>query len=66
MQWSINFFHHKAKEWLGHMDRAAASGLTGHRCYAARQSQIYSQLAAHAEDSFGKMINIHPTEMTVG
>ena len=43
------------------MDRAIASGLTGHRCYAARQSQIYSQLVAHTEDSFRKMINNHPS-----
>ncbi|KAG1863518.1 hypothetical protein DFJ58DRAFT_724933 [Suillus subalutaceus] len=56
MQWSINFFKHQAKQWLGHMHNATAAGLTGHTCYAARQSHIYDQLAAHAEDSFRKMI----------
>ncbi|KAG1721118.1 hypothetical protein EDB19DRAFT_2029710 [Suillus lakei] len=56
MQWSINFFKHRAKQWLGHMRDATSAGLTGHTCYAARQSHIYDQLAAHAEDSFRKMI----------
>jgi hypothetical protein len=54
MQWSINFF--RAKQWLGHMRDATSAGLTGHTCYATRQSHIYDQLAAHAEDSFCKMI----------
>ncbi|KAG1796924.1 uncharacterized protein HD556DRAFT_1441099 [Suillus plorans] len=56
MQWSINFFNHRAKQWLGHMRNATSAGLTGHTCYAARQSHIYEQLAAHAEDSFRKML----------
>ncbi|KAG1732337.1 hypothetical protein EDB19DRAFT_1640236, partial [Suillus lakei] len=56
MQWSINFFKHRAKQWLGHMRNATSAGLTGHTCYAAQQSHIYDQLAAHAEDSFHKMI----------
>ncbi|KAG2127671.1 hypothetical protein DEU56DRAFT_758558 [Suillus clintonianus] len=56
MQWSINFFNHRAKQWLGHMRNATSAGLTGHACYAARQSHIYEQLAAHAEDSFQKML----------
>ncbi|KAG1720292.1 hypothetical protein EDB19DRAFT_1836061 [Suillus lakei] len=56
MQWSINFFHHRAKQWLSHMHNATSAGLTGHTCYAAQQSHIYDQLAAHAEDSFRKMI----------
>ncbi|KAG1720913.1 uncharacterized protein EDB91DRAFT_1256780 [Suillus paluster] len=56
MQWSINFFNHKAKQWLSHMDTATSAGLTGHTCYAARQSHIYHQLAGHAEDTFRKMI----------
>ncbi|KAG1870277.1 hypothetical protein DFJ58DRAFT_723174 [Suillus subalutaceus] len=56
MQWSINFFKHQAKQWLGHMHNATAAGLTGHTCYAAQQSHIYDQLVAHAEDSFCKMI----------
>ncbi|KAG2029394.1 hypothetical protein BDR03DRAFT_827632, partial [Suillus americanus] len=55
MQWSINFFKHRAKQWLGHMRDATSAGLTGHTCYAARQSHIYDQLVAHAEDSFRKM-----------
>ncbi|KAG1722233.1 hypothetical protein EDB19DRAFT_1645906, partial [Suillus lakei] len=56
MQWSINFFNHRAKQWLGHMHNATSAGLTRHTCYAAQQSHIYDQLAAHAEDSFQKMI----------
>ncbi|KAG1882239.1 hypothetical protein F4604DRAFT_1921982 [Suillus subluteus] len=56
MQWSINFFKHRAKQWLGHMHNATSAGLTGHTCYAARQSHIYDQLASHAEDSFRKLI----------
>ncbi|KAG1724931.1 hypothetical protein EDB19DRAFT_1833998 [Suillus lakei] len=56
MQWSINFFKHRAKQWLGHMRDTTSAGLTGHTCYAAQQSHIYDQLAAHAEDSFRKMI----------
>ena len=63
MQWCIDFFHHKAKEWLCHMETAASAGKTGHECYAARQSQIYHQLAAHAEDSFGKVITIRRPEV---
>ncbi|KAG2105107.1 uncharacterized protein F5147DRAFT_775427 [Suillus discolor] len=35
MKWSINFFNHKAKEWLGHMANATSAGLTRHTCYAA-------------------------------
>ncbi|KAG2030892.1 hypothetical protein BDR03DRAFT_877264, partial [Suillus americanus] len=35
MQWSINFFNHRAKQWLGHMDNATSAGLTRHTCYAA-------------------------------
>ncbi|KAG1882456.1 hypothetical protein F4604DRAFT_1879500 [Suillus subluteus] len=62
MQWSINFFNHKAKQWLGHKDNAASTGLTGHACYAARQSQIYHQLAAHAADSFQKIIPVTQPE----
>ncbi|KAG1830857.1 hypothetical protein EV424DRAFT_1470239 [Suillus variegatus] len=56
MQWSINFFTHRAKQWLCHMHNATSAGLTGHTCYAARQSHIYDLLAAHAEDAFRKMI----------
>ncbi|KAG1722296.1 hypothetical protein EDB19DRAFT_1645857, partial [Suillus lakei] len=56
MQWSINFFNYRAKQWLSHMHNATSPGLTGHTCYAARQSHIYDQLAVHAEDSFWKMI----------
>ncbi|KAG2076469.1 hypothetical protein BDR04DRAFT_960375, partial [Suillus decipiens] len=52
MQWSINFFKHRAKQWLSHMCDATSAGLTGHTCHAAQQSHIYDQLAAHAEDSF--------------
>ncbi|KAG1865681.1 hypothetical protein C8R48DRAFT_540866, partial [Suillus tomentosus] len=55
MKWSINFFNHKAKEWLGHMANITSAGLTRHTCYAPRQSHIYHQLAAHAEDSFWKL-----------
>ncbi|KAG1837563.1 hypothetical protein DFJ58DRAFT_846405 [Suillus subalutaceus] len=62
MQWSINFFNHKAKQWLGHKDNAVSTGLTGHACYAARQSQIYHQLAAHAADSFRKIILVTQLE----
>jgi hypothetical protein len=63
MQWCIDFFYHKAKEWLCHTETAASAGKTGHECYAARQSQIYNQLAAHAEDSFGKVITIRRPEV---
>ncbi|KAG2033074.1 hypothetical protein BDR03DRAFT_872783, partial [Suillus americanus] len=35
MQWSINFFKHRAKQWLGHIHNATSAGLTGHTCYAA-------------------------------
>ncbi|KAG2048430.1 hypothetical protein BDR06DRAFT_895550 [Suillus hirtellus] len=56
MQWMINFFKHKAKQWLAHMDNAALNEMTGHACYAARQSQIYHDLARHAADLFGKLI----------
>ncbi|KAG1740442.1 uncharacterized protein EDB91DRAFT_1082000 [Suillus paluster] len=56
MQWSINFFNHKAKQWLSHMDTATSAGLTRHTCYAAQQSHIYHQLAGHAEDTFWKMM----------
>ncbi|KAG1726917.1 hypothetical protein EDB19DRAFT_1643270 [Suillus lakei] len=35
MQWSINFFNHRVKQWLGHMHNATSAGLTGHTCYAA-------------------------------
>ncbi|KAG2113783.1 uncharacterized protein F5147DRAFT_650200 [Suillus discolor] len=58
MQWSINFFTYKAKQWLSLMDNATSTGLTGHACYAARQCHIYQQLAAHAAESFQKMIPV--------
>ncbi|KAG1844305.1 hypothetical protein C8R48DRAFT_780368 [Suillus tomentosus] len=54
MQWSVNFFTYKAKQWLSLMDNATYTGLTGHACYAARQCHIYRQLAAHAAESFRK------------
>ncbi|KAG2111303.1 uncharacterized protein F5147DRAFT_573626, partial [Suillus discolor] len=57
MQWSINFFDRRAKQWLSHMHNATSAGLTGHTCYAARQSHIYHQLAAHAENAFRTMID---------
>lgn len=56
MQWSINFFKHRAKQWLSHMHNTTSAGLTGHTSYAARQSHIYNQLAAHAEHSFRNII----------
>ncbi|KAG2069741.1 hypothetical protein BDR04DRAFT_1020842, partial [Suillus decipiens] len=34
-QWSMNFFKHRAKQWLGHMHNARSAGLTRHTCYAA-------------------------------
>ncbi|KAG2056185.1 hypothetical protein BDR06DRAFT_827646, partial [Suillus hirtellus] len=34
MQWSVNFFTYKAKQWLSLMDNATYTGLTGHVCYA--------------------------------
>ncbi|KAG2073705.1 hypothetical protein BDR04DRAFT_1009770, partial [Suillus decipiens] len=55
MQWSINFFNHKAKQWLSLIDDAASNGLTGHACYAAQQAHIYNQLATHAAYSFCKI-----------
>jgi len=36
MQWCIDFFYHKAKEWLCHMETATSAGKTGHECYVAR------------------------------
>ncbi|KIK39910.1 hypothetical protein CY34DRAFT_88331, partial [Suillus luteus UH-Slu-Lm8-n1] len=72
MQWSINFFKHRAKHWLGHMHNTTSTGLTRHMCYAAQQSHIYDQLAAHAEHSFCNMIGLLqvlalvPVEVVVG
>jgi hypothetical protein len=65
MQWSINFFNHRAKQWLSHMHNATSAGLTGHTCYAARQSHIYHQLAAHAEDAFRTIIDV-PVQIVGG
>ena len=63
MQWSINFFNYKANQWLDRMNKAASAELTGHTCYAARQSEIYHQLATHAADSFQKIIPVIQKEV---
>ncbi|KAG1895644.1 uncharacterized protein F5891DRAFT_984083 [Suillus fuscotomentosus] len=65
MQWSVNFFTYKAKQWLSLMDNATYTGLTGHACYAARQCHIYRQLAAHAVESFQKVIPVIQPEVPV-
>ncbi|KAG1892841.1 uncharacterized protein F5891DRAFT_986362 [Suillus fuscotomentosus] len=65
MQWSVNFFTYKAKQWLSLMDNATYTGLTGHACYAARQCHIYRQLAAHAAESFQKVIPVIQPEVPV-
>ncbi|KAG2100190.1 uncharacterized protein F5147DRAFT_747185 [Suillus discolor] len=65
MQWSVNFFNHKAKQWRGRRDNAASTGRTGHACYAARQCHIYEELAAHAVDSFQKIIPVIQPEVPV-
>ncbi|KAG1821433.1 hypothetical protein EV424DRAFT_1346903 [Suillus variegatus] len=65
MQWSVNFFTYKAKQWLSLMDNATSTGLTGHACYAARQCHIYQQLAAHAAESFQKVIPVIQPEVPV-
>ncbi|KAG1894778.1 uncharacterized protein F5891DRAFT_984797 [Suillus fuscotomentosus] len=65
MQWSVNFFTYKAKQWLSLMDNATYTGLTRHACYAARQCHIYQQLAAHAAESFQKVIPVIQPEVPV-
>ncbi|KAG1870546.1 hypothetical protein C8R48DRAFT_670889 [Suillus tomentosus] len=65
MQWSVNFFTYKVKQWLSLMDNATYTGLTGHACCAARQCHIYRQLAAHAAESFQKVIPVIQPEVPV-
>ncbi|KAG2150343.1 uncharacterized protein EDB93DRAFT_1103558 [Suillus bovinus] len=65
MQWSVNFFTYKAKQWLSLMDNATFTGLTGNTCYAARQCHIYQQLAAHAAELFQKVILVIQLEVPV-
>ncbi|KAG1844901.1 hypothetical protein C8R48DRAFT_678323 [Suillus tomentosus] len=52
--WTIAFFMHKSQEWVRRMQEANAKEITGHRCYAARQAQMYLRLSQHVEDSFDR------------
>ncbi|KAG2139258.1 hypothetical protein DEU56DRAFT_755571 [Suillus clintonianus] len=52
MTWTVEFFIHKSEQWVGRMQEADANNMIGHRCYAARQAQIYLRLSQHAQDSF--------------
>jgi hypothetical protein len=54
MTWTIAFFMHKSQEWVRRMQEANAKEITGHRCYAARQAQMYLRLSQHVEDSFDR------------
>ncbi|KAG2082111.1 hypothetical protein BD769DRAFT_1376635, partial [Suillus cothurnatus] len=45
MIWTIEFFIHKSQQWVGRMQEANANNMVRHRCYAARQAQIYLQLS---------------------
>jgi hypothetical protein len=55
MEWTYNFFLHKAEVWVVHMRDAKADGLEGRRCYAARQGNMYRLLGQHAHVSFNKV-----------
>ncbi|KAG1866913.1 hypothetical protein F4604DRAFT_1585226 [Suillus subluteus] len=52
MIWMVNFFIHKSQQWVGQMQEADANKKVGHRCYVARQAQIYLRLSQQAQDSF--------------
>ncbi|KAG2087515.1 uncharacterized protein F5147DRAFT_588077, partial [Suillus discolor] len=52
MTWTVAFFIYKSQQWVGRMEEADTEHTVGHRCYAARQAQIYLRLSQHAEDSF--------------
>lgn len=52
MMWTVDFFIHKSQQWVGRMQEADADLKVGHRCYAARQAQIYLRLSQQAQDSF--------------
>ncbi|KAG1801762.1 hypothetical protein EV424DRAFT_1331674, partial [Suillus variegatus] len=52
MIWTVGFFSHKSRQWVGRMQEADATNMVGHSCYAARQARIYLRLSQHAQDKF--------------
>jgi hypothetical protein len=55
MNWTSDFFMHKAEEWicLG----AVTRDKVGHLAYAARQCKMYHRLCQDAMDAFNKTRN---------
>lgn len=53
MNWTCDFFMHKAEEWirLG----AVTQDKVGHLAYAARQCTMYQRLCQDAMDAFNKV-----------
>jgi hypothetical protein len=55
MQWTINFFRHKADFW---MDLMQATDQSGHRSYAAGQADLYQSFASEATEAFENVLHL--------
>ncbi|KAG1837246.1 hypothetical protein C8R48DRAFT_622949 [Suillus tomentosus] len=45
MTWTVALFIYKSQQWVGRMEETDTEHMVGHRCYAARQAQIYLRLS---------------------
>ncbi|KAG1891627.1 uncharacterized protein F5891DRAFT_964296, partial [Suillus fuscotomentosus] len=58
MDWTCKFFLWKTTQWGEHMQESLEKRLPGHRCYAGRQSQMYSLLAQDVQAAFQDLQNV--------
>lgn len=52
MCWTINFFIHKAENWIGWINSVDDARQDGCQCYAMKQAQMYQLLAEDAQACF--------------
>ncbi|KAG1721015.1 uncharacterized protein EDB91DRAFT_1030709, partial [Suillus paluster] len=52
MNWTCNFFLHKAEQWILLATISKAADKVGHLAYAARQCKMYQRLYEDSQDAF--------------
>lgn len=55
MDWTVLYFVRQAEVWVSRMLSADEVTQPGHRCYAARQVNMWKKFAEQAKDAFGRV-----------
>ncbi|KDQ49848.1 hypothetical protein JAAARDRAFT_200500 [Jaapia argillacea MUCL 33604] len=60
MDWVVRFFRQQETVWQTQADTALAADLSGHSCYATRQSHMWKMFADRADAQFAETQSAYP------